>query len=134
MGSLLNFSTVQKPDGTSQEAVHQWRNDIERPSSPGCHNPRPQYVRGSVSNTSIPGIEIVTPVSKYISHFVILLRGSLVLSHFVDSFSKDCYRSYTSYTRKCKINASFTAHHRSTSNHKLEPVFQSTIFYVYVRR
>ena len=68
IGSHLNPSTVQTPNGASQEAFHQWRNDIDRPSSPGYHNPRPQYVRGSVSNTSVPGIEIVTPVSKYISH------------------------------------------------------------------
>ena len=76
MGPLLNLITVQKPNDTSQEAVHQWRNDIDRPSTPGYHNPRPQYVHGSVSNTSVPGIEIVTPVSKYISHFVNLLKGS----------------------------------------------------------
>ena len=69
MGSL---STIQKANNTSQEAVHQWRSDVDRPSSPGYFNPRPQYVRGSASNTSVPGIEIVTPVSKYIFHFVIL--------------------------------------------------------------
>ena len=101
LGSLLNPSTVQKPDDASQEAFHQRRNDIDSPLSPGYHNSRPQYVRGSVSNTSVPGIEIVTPVSKYISRSVILLKGSLVLSHFVDSFSKDRYRSRPSYTRKC---------------------------------
>ena len=67
MGSLLNPSTVQKPDDASQEAFHQWRNDILSPSSPSYHKSRPQYLRGSVSNTSVPGIEIVTPVSKYIS-------------------------------------------------------------------
>ena len=69
MGTLLNLRTVQKPNGTSQEAVHQWRNNVDRPSSPGYHNPRPQYLRGSVSNTSVPGIEVVTPVCKNISHF-----------------------------------------------------------------
>ena len=66
MGSLLNFNTAQKPNGTSQEAVHQWRDDIDnlKPSSPDHHNSRPQYVRGLASNTSVPGIEIVTPVRK----------------------------------------------------------------------
>lgn len=69
MGSLLNLHTVQKPKSNSQEAVQQWRDDIDRPSSAGYHHPRPQYVRGSASNTSVPGIEIVTPVSKYITPF-----------------------------------------------------------------
>lgn len=69
MGSLLNLNTVQKPKSTSQDAVRQWRDDIDRPSSAGYHHPRPQYARGSASNTSVPGIEIVTPVSKYITPF-----------------------------------------------------------------
>ena len=58
IGSLLNSSIAQKRSRASQETFHQWGNDMDnRPSSSGYqhHNPRPQYVRGSVSNTSVPG-------------------------------------------------------------------------------
>jgi hypothetical protein len=96
IGTLLNPSNVQKPN---EAAVRQWRND--GPLSPDSHNTRPHFIHSSVSNTSVPGIEIVTPVIKLNCSFITLLTHSLVLPHFVTSLRKNRYRSRPSYTRKC---------------------------------
>ncbi|KAF8801091.1 hypothetical protein BYT27DRAFT_7262318 [Phlegmacium glaucopus] len=62
LGTLLNPNIVQKLDHAAQETADQWQNESDRPSSsPGYA--RPHFVNRSVSNITVPGIEIVTPSS-----------------------------------------------------------------------
>ena len=123
------------PNYATQETIDQRKNENDGVlSSPGA---RPQFVHRSVSNITVPGIEIVTPVSKCILHVIILLKCSLVVSHFVNSFSKNSYRSSPSYTRERQINTSScstSTHHRSTSSSKSRSLPQSTIFQAHPRR
>ena len=101
----MNPGVLQKLDHAAQETAEQWQNENRAMLSPEYPDTRRPHNHRSASNTSVPDIEVETPVSKfYFSHVIIVFAEIvvLVLSHSVNSFRKNYRRPSPTYTRKCQ--------------------------------
>lgn len=79
-GALLK---PRNPDRAPEESVDDWKRERDNASSQHHSDARPQIASRSVSNITVPGIEIETPVSTCIFFSMLLFLLKILVSPLI---------------------------------------------------